>query len=247
MDHLIHLLVREYLPEIEHCHKRQTLGMEGPNLAEEHWQQILSRAPETPLAKIKKIDDLHFEVQSSNTLKCYQIDLSTKVCNCSDFPNISLCKHIVVIVHFFGGADLGPQPPHNGSGSDRRATSEMAENESLGQPVGHCAAEEDDAVLLRTNCIIGLSQQLNAEAPRDRDSGLAKSLAVIESTLRAHLLSATAPDNCSRLPEKENIAPNQHTWPETAARMGENRGKKRRQGKVDGTLTAQHIDEPNRK
>src|SRR5882672_4635041 len=148
MDHLIHLLVREYLPEIEHRHKQQTLGMEGPNLAEKHRQQIMSRAPETPLAKIKKIDDLHFEVQSSNTLKCYQIDLSTKVCNCSDFPNISLCKHIVAIVHFFGGADLGPHPPRNGSGSDR---SETDEHESPGQPVGHRAAEEDDAILLRTN------------------------------------------------------------------------------------------------
>ncbi len=137
MDHLIHLLAREYLPEIEHRHKRQRLGMEGPNLAEERRQQILSRAPETPLAKIKKIDDLHFEVQSSNTLKCYQIDLSTKVCNCSDFPNISLCKHIAAIVHFFGGADLGPQPPRNGSGSDRSET-ETGEHESSGQPVGHC-------------------------------------------------------------------------------------------------------------
>src|SRR6266849_5353715 len=119
MDHLIHLLVREYLPEIEHRHKRQTLGMEGPNLAEERRQQILSCIPETSLAKIKKINDLHFEVQSLNTLKCYQIDLSTKVCNCSDFPNISLCKHIAAIVHFFGRADLEPQLPCNGSGSNR--------------------------------------------------------------------------------------------------------------------------------
>jgi hypothetical protein len=59
------------------------------------------------------------------------------------------------------------------------------------------------------------------------------------------VFSATAVDNSSRLPEKENIAPNQHTWPETAAQMGEKRGKKR--GKVDSALTAQHIGEPNRK
>jgi hypothetical protein len=70
---------------------------------------------------------------------------------------------------------------------------------------------------------------------------------MIESRLSALVLSATAPDNGSRLPEIENIAPNQHTWPETAAQMGEKRGKKRRQGKVDSGLTAQHIGEPNRK
>ncbi|KAF8482190.1 hypothetical protein F5888DRAFT_1582308, partial [Russula emetica] len=40
MDHLIHMLVKEFLPDIEHRHKRQTLGMEGPNLAEERHQQI---------------------------------------------------------------------------------------------------------------------------------------------------------------------------------------------------------------
>ena len=109
MDHLIHLLVKEYLPEMEHRHKRQTLGMEGPNLAEERREQILTRAPETPIEKIKKIDDLRFEVQSSsNSLNIYQIDLTTITCNCSDFPNISLCKHIAAVVHFFGGADLGP-------------------------------------------------------------------------------------------------------------------------------------------
>src|SRR6267154_894395 len=73
------------------------------------------RAPETPMEKIKKIDDLHFEVQSSDSLKYYQIDLSTTTCNCCDFPNISLCKHIAAVVHFFGGAELRPQPPHSGS------------------------------------------------------------------------------------------------------------------------------------
>src|ERR1700733_1105347 len=245
MDHLIHLLVKEYLPEIEHSHKRQTLGMEGPNLAEERRQQILSRAPETPLAKIKKIDDLHFEVQSSNSSKSYRINLDTKTCNCFDFPNISLCKHIAAIVHFFGGADLGPQPPRNRSGS---ATRESAEYKSPGQPIGHSARVDDDAaasIQMRINNIISLSHRLIAQAPRD--SRFDKSLAMIESRLNALVLSATAPDIGSHLPEKENIAPNQHTWPETAARMGEKRGKKRRQGKVDSGLTAQHIGEPNRK
>ena len=58
-------------------------------------------------------------------------------------------------------------------------------------------------------------------------------------------LSATAAGG-SHLPEKENIGPNQRSWPETAARMGVKRGNKS-SGKVDSTLTAQHIGEPNRK
>jgi hypothetical protein len=239
MDHLIHMLVKEYLPDLEHRHKRQTLGMEGLNLAEKRRRQILMRAPETPVEKIKKIDDLHFEVQSSRSLECYQIDLSTMICNCKDFPNISLCKHIAAVVHFFGGADLGPQPPGNGSDS----ASESDDHNSPGQSVGHGAADDNASVLSTANEMMSLLQQLTAKAPRD--PGMVKSLDVIRSRLRALVHSATATDDSSRLPEKENIAPNQHTWPETAARMGEKRGKKR--GKVDSALTAQHIGEPNRK
>ena len=63
-------------------------------LAEKHCQQILRCAPETLVEKIKKIDDLHFKVQSLCSSEYYQIDLSTITCNCSDFLNISLCKHI---------------------------------------------------------------------------------------------------------------------------------------------------------
>src|ERR1700677_3699934 len=162
MDHLIHMLVKEFLPDMEHRHKRQGLGMEGLNLAEKRHRQILRRAPETPVEKIKKIDDQHFEVQSSSSLKYYQIDLSTTTCNCSDFPNISLCKHIAAIVHFFGGADLGPPPPYDES------EGEWAEQKSPGQPVGNSA--DDDAaasILSAANESMRLLQQLMTKAPRD--------------------------------------------------------------------------------
>ena len=213
MDHLIHMLVKEFLPDIEHHHKRQTLGMEGPNLAEKRRREILTRAPETPVEKIKKIDDLHFEVQSSNSLKYYQVDLSTITCTCNDFPNIRLCKHIAAIVHFFGGADLGPLPPPdrsdgNGSGS--------AKNRSPGQPVGHSADDNAAAsILSAANRIMSLSQQLMTNVPRD--AKFAKSLNVIQSQLSALVLLATTAENGSQLPEIEYIAPNQHSWPKTAA------------------------------
>jgi hypothetical protein len=113
VDQLIHMLAMEFLPDLEICHKWQMLGMEGPNLAEKRRRQILMHAPETPITKIRKIDDSHFKVQSSNSSKSYHIDLDTTTCNCSDFPHIHLCKHIAAVVHFFGGADLGPQPPVN--------------------------------------------------------------------------------------------------------------------------------------
>ena len=167
MNHLIHMLVKEFLPEAEHRHKRQSLRMEGPNLAKKHRRQILKRAPKTPIEKIKKINDLHFEVQSSKSNDHYQIDLSIIICNCADFPNISLCKHIAAVVHFFEGANLGPQPPGYG-GSDAANASESVELESLGQPVG--SMHNDNAVasiISAANDNIELLQKLITKAPSD--------------------------------------------------------------------------------
>jgi hypothetical protein len=243
VDHLIHTLVMEFLPEVEIRHKRQMLGMEGLNLAEKRRRQIQTRAPETPLSKIEKIDDLHFEVQSSSSNKHYQINLDTTTCNCSDFPRIRLCKHIAAVVHFFGGAELGPQPPVNAS-----ASKSVAPNSPVQQD-GSVGSTDDDAtaaIVSAANDIISLSQELISKAAHDL--GIAKSLNSIRSRLGALVHSATAPGDGSPFPEKENIAPNQLSWPETAARMGVKRGDKcRGKGKVDSALTAQHIGEPNRK
>src|SRR6266849_6840588 len=121
-------MVNEYLPDLEFRHKRQALGMEGLNLAEKRRRQILRRAPETPVEKILKIDDSHFEVQSSNSNKLYQIDLGTKNCNCIDFPRVHLCKHIVAVAHFFVGADLGPRPPDNGDAGKSETETPVQQN-----------------------------------------------------------------------------------------------------------------------
>jgi hypothetical protein len=230
----------EFLPDLEFRHKRQTLGMEGPNLAEKRRRQILTRAPETPLTKIRKIDDSHFEAQSSRSDRSYQIDLDTTTCNCSDFPCIQLCKHIAAVVHFFGGADLGPQPP---------GTSDSVVPNSPVQQDGSVGSTDDGAiasVVSAANDIISLSHELISKAPCDPE--MAKSLNSIQSQLSALVLSAIAAGDGSHLPEKENIGPNQRSWPETAARMGVKCGNKScGKGKVVSALTAQHIGEPNRK
>jgi hypothetical protein len=221
--------------------------MEGPNLAEKRRRQILTRAPETPVEKIQKIDDSHFEVQSSDSNKSYHIDLDTTTCNCSDFPRIRLCKHIAAVVHFFGGADLGPRPPDN----DNAGASESVAPKSPVQQNGSDASTDDGAtasLISAANDMIRLTQELISNAPQD--PGIVKSFTISVNSMRSRLnalvLSATAAGDGSHLPEKENIGPNQLSWPETAAQMGVKRGKKGK-GKVDSALTAQHIGEPNRK
>ena len=96
VDHLIYVLVNEFISEIEHRHKQQMLGMEGPNLGEKCHQQILTRTPETPVENIRQIADSCFEVQSSNSKEIYEINLDTTACSYSDFPCIRLCTGILV-------------------------------------------------------------------------------------------------------------------------------------------------------
>src|SRR5229473_6465304 len=230
VDHLIHTLVTQYLPHMKICHKQQERGMEGTNLAKTCCRQILMCAPETLVEKIQKNDDLHFDVQSSNSNIIYQVNLGTTTCSCSDFPHVCLCKHIVAVLHFFGGADLGPQPPVNAGTSS-----------SLVQQDGSTAHMDDSTAISVIKDIFRLSQELISKGPSD--PGIANSLNSLKS-IRSGLRELL---NGSPLLEKENIAPNQRSWPETAMQMGVKCVNKCPNGKVDSTLTAQHIGEPNRK
>ena len=77
------------------------------------------------------------------------------------------------------------------------------------------------------------------------DSEMAKSLKLARSQLNAILLSVN--DQRSWLSEKEQIAPNQLSWPPTAAYMGVKRSEIQCHGKVDSMLMAEHIGMPKRK
>src|SRR5258707_12556951 len=186
------------------------------------------RAPETLVEKIRKNDNLHFDVQSSNSNIIYQVNLGTTTCSCHDLPRVRLCKLIAAVLHFFGRADPGPQPPVNAGASS-----------SPVQRDGSTAHMDDSTAVSVIKDIFRLSQELISKGPSD--PGIANSLNSLKS-IRSGLRELL---NGSPLPEKENIAPNQHSWPETAARMGVKCVNKRPNGKVDSALMAQHIGEPN--
>ena len=160
-------------------------------------------------------------MQSSNSNIIYQVNLGTTTCSCSDFPRVCLCKHIAAVLHFFGGADPGPQPPVNAGASS-----------SPVQRDGSTAHMDDSAAISVIKDIFRLSQELISKGPSD--PGIANSLNSLKS-IRSGLRELL---NGSPLLEKENIAPNQRSWPETAARMGVKRVNKRPNGKVDSALTA---------
>ena len=248
MDHLIHMLVMEYLPYIEICHKWQSLGMEGLDLSEKHHQQILVWAPETPLANVQKINDLHFEVQSLNSNKYYQINLVTTTCSCSDFPHIHLCKHVAAVKHYFGG--VGAQSPGN-VGTGMGTSAMHATPDLLVQKDGSSGSTDDSAtasIVLAANDMIYLCQRLLEVVTKVlSDPDTARSIKKCHSQLQELVVSAMAAGNGSSLPEIEPISLNQHTWLETAVWMGVKQVNRCGKGKVNSALMAQHIGKPNYK
>ena len=245
VDHLIHTLVNKMLPIYEDRHKRQKLRMQGPNLAEKRRKDILARAPETPLERIKEIAESRFKVQSTSLEKLYEVNLLTYTCTCLDFPRIKLCKHVAVVVHFFGGrlevAELGPPAPVNASASEPEPDVPKSPAQEDGSAANSKMCASLNSVV---NDIFQLAHSILETAPADPDPDMVKSLKMARSQLNA--MQCNMNDNSSWLPEKEQIAPNQLSWPPTAAHMGVKRGEKHR-GKVDSALTVEHIGVPKRK
>src|SRR5258708_528090 len=106
---------------------------------------------------------------------------------------------IVGGLNFFGGAAPRPQPPVN-----------MGASSLPVQWDGSTTHMDDSAAVSVIKDIFRLSEELISKGLSD--PGIANSLnslKLIQSGLRELL-------NGSPLPEKENIAPNQRSWPETA-------------------------------
>src|SRR6266566_1132868 len=172
----------------------------------------------------------------------YEINLLTYTCTCSDFPRIQLCKHIAATVHFFGGELEGEPGPR---ALDNASTNELEPDvpKSLAQKDGSAGnAITRASVISVVNDIVRLAQDFLKLAP---DPETVKSLQMARSQLNTVRLCMN--DNGSCLPEKEQIMPNQLSWPPMAARMGVKRSEKRRRGKVDSELTAEHIGVSKRK
>ena len=139
----------------------------------------------------------------------------------------------------WGGLEaVGPHAPVNASEAEPDVPN------SPNQDGGVSKSKTRPSLISDINYINRLAQEILELAPADPDPETVKSVKLAGSQLNAVRISLTG--NGPRLPDKEQIAPNQLSWPPTAARMGVKRGEKRR-GKVDSALTAELIGVPKRK
>ena len=178
------------------------MGFEGLDLAAARRQEIEASARDIPLDSVLNFDSTHFHVASqSRPGEFYAIDLIQSACDCPDFPRIRFCKHMAAVYAHF--PHLCPTPTPNNTPPTPENTTGPSQSQS---PASH-----DNTLQVLTQDITLLTQTLAVETTADS--------AVVEAARSAKysLTAAVASLQSTRaLPEKDVIAPNQKSWPETA-------------------------------
>ena len=92
----------QVVPYYQNWHECQIIRLEGPDLARQQQQQLLSSARDTSSDSIQQFDDIMFHVASESWPgSYYEINLHQGTCNCPDFLRARFCKHLAAIsLHF---------------------------------------------------------------------------------------------------------------------------------------------------
>jgi hypothetical protein len=191
---------------IQYVH--QKLKFEGLNLADKHYRDLLVQTPEIQDLCINNLGDDQFCIQSAmDKSHIYiSVNLSTQSCDCPDWPQVQLCKHVTAIAHLFRNSDQQidmelPKP------------TKPIQDGSLAV----CTAEASTASIMES--IIAISRALLSDGELLPETVC--SLQMVESHLAAIVhISHYPPESVSSLPDKETILPNQGNWNVTAEQMG---------------------------
>jgi hypothetical protein len=235
------------LPNYHTRHNRQSLGFEGPDLSERCCTEILRCAPEIEASTINDLSNGRFSVKSASQPQQYHsVDLTKLHCSCPDWPRVQLCKHLTsVFIHTqgpeecklrFKNAFKTPLPEKEGA----------SERESAPEVQDAVPGSDDSAVLSGLGLdLISFTQQVMSAVSSSPAPETIQSLRSVRNQLTAVFVAAQSGGGPA-LPPAERIAPNQHSWPETVARMGVRRGQKRkRASNSDSVLAADRIGELN--
>lgn len=230
LDHLIYVLVHDVVPYFRAKHHWQEFGFEGLDLEMKRRAEINAAAPSFPVDNITdyEIDDEpgQFSVQSqSNPQITYHVDIEAYTCNCPSYSLIFYCKHLAAVqLHFYEELDLLPIASLFTSTGNSPA--------SL-TPSSHTT----DSVLAEPNAdlaiLAGIPAKLQTLAVRTRLSPLhhmSDPLRQLDNLLDLLLAGSVQPQV---LPKRKKVAPNQHSWSETASVMGANTKTKRKRAHTD--------------
>jgi hypothetical protein len=212
-------------PYYQFQHERQEAGLDGLNLEKSRQRDIEEMAKTITQDSIESFYDSQFHVASQTKLgRFYSINLAPPKCNCPDFPHIRFCKHIGAVYFHFPHL----RPVHVPAPSPAGVL-----NEPQRAPNPATSANKFHSLVQDVNT---LSNQLISEwADQSVPSPAAvEAIRCAKASLMAAVVSV---QGSSPLPQRELIAPNQHSWTETAERMGAQKAMKHRRLPEEVRLT----------
>jgi hypothetical protein len=213
----LYALVHDMILHYEDRHARQSVGLEGPDLIGQRRRQISANAKNITRDSIQDFgDSFQFHIAShSRPGQYHAVDLRRPICNCEDFPRILFCRHVAAVyVHF----------PHLDPEVKGSTLINVPERVQPSAPP-HCSLGGGESLQALSQEVFSLSQALTS-----RQGESAPNPAIIEAFRSAKYSLTTAIaslDGNAPLPEKDVIAPNQRSWPETAERMGAKKAPRR--------------------
>jgi len=219
LDHLIHILVDQAIPHFIHKHHRQEFGFEGADLEVKKRLEIEERAKSIRPDQIKATEeaDVYQVLSGSKPGVDYRVDLDAYDCSCLSFPTICFCKHICAVQKQF--PEVYKVVPTAALTIHCDDTIEPTEDLIESDPKVPSASPKDQTA--NSNDIVGLIHKLSSlticlQATQPAiESGSLTALHHQVNVVLAELREAR-----STLPDVKKVAPNQHSWTETASVMG---------------------------
>jgi hypothetical protein len=234
LDHLIYVLVFEAIPYFIHRHHLQAAGFEGGDVEVQERLRIQNAAKQIPEEDIEEVnggDSDLFNVKSQTTPNLvYSVDLEAYDCTCPSFPRISSCKHILAVQHYFKELcepikateydiiSAGTALPPVDDANDTPGIPEQTITNDTQAPAPSSSHIKDDLLHTLSTLVHRVSNLSPSKLDPNNTTTLHETIASFSRRLPTEAL----------LPRAKHVAPNQHSWPETAAVMGVGvKGKKR--------------------
>ncbi|KAL0565316.1 hypothetical protein V5O48_016707 [Marasmius crinis-equi] len=219
-DHLIYTCTKIAIPHfISHQH-RQEAEFEGLNLCEERKAEAEAKGLEIAQSEVTEMDSAAklYSVQSQTSAGLrYAVDLSKEECQCPSFPSIKFCKHLYAVKTYFRASPSTPEAsPISIPTSPASSFSELANIDPDLHPrepmLFYVAEDHGQELKLKLNALMARLEVENVQTGSD---SLSVFSAAVDQFMGSLGLSAAA-----LLLPKQKIAPNQHSWTETATTMG---------------------------
>ncbi|GJE88758.1 MULE and SWIM domain-containing protein [Phanerochaete sordida] len=203
VDNLIYTLITHVLPHYYLRLSRQEHGFEGDDLELQERRAAALKALSILRESISSTGEAVFSVASQSTPGTrYSVNLDDYTCSCPAYPLVSFCKHIAAVQAYFPEdlpeALFGVEIPHCTNG-DRPSDAAQATQQPLPAVSSPVLAPADHQNMQKSTALIQDLQRL------------------MENLAAA--LQDVLGDTAGLLPPAMKIAPNQHSWTETAQTM----------------------------